>query len=506
MRLARNMAAGMTNSVVLVLINLIALPFYLRFLGMEAFGLIGFYATLQTVLQVLDLGLAPTVSHEIAHGAEAGQQRRSASLLRTLGVVYVGVAVAIATIVVLIAPWIGANWLQAKALPESTVTEAVALMGVNLACRWPISLYHGALVGAHRLARSAVTSMTINICAAITTIAVLTWGVRSIQAFFVVQAGFGLMQVIVLRVLAWRVVGERDAPYDFGDLRRVWHFSAWMGGVVIAGLLVSQFDKVVLSRIVTLESFAHYMLAVLLVSGLQILTTPAFNVLFPKFSALIARGDRASLEYLYTAAAQLFVTSLFALAFAVVFQAESLVAIWLGNAKIAADVAPLAAWLAIGSALNGVMIFPYCLQLAAGKPKLAFLIAASLLVMAVPMVLVLAIRYGALGGAVSWTILNALYLFIGTWLTGRKVMAFAGWVWLKRSVLTPLIATFATALLGAWMGRALVVEPWVSLGIGVVAASSGIALGVACSFAPGEFRRIMGMVFGRPTSAERGLS
>lgn len=506
MRLAWNMAVATANSVVVVLISLVALPFYLRFLGMEAYGLVGFYATLQTVLQVLDLGLAPTVSREIAQGAETGQQRRSASLLRTLGAVYVGVAVAIAAIIAIAAPWVGSHWLQARALSESTVTQAVALMGVNLACRWPNSLYQGVLIGAHQLARYAATSMIINICAAFTTIAVLAWGVRSIQVFFIVQAAFGLLLAIVLRMLAWRAIGERDAPYDFGDLRRLWHFSAWMGGVVIAGLLVSQFDKLVLSRVIALESFAHYMLAALIVSGLQILTTPAFSSLFPKFSALAARADWASLEYLYTVVARLFSTALFALAFAVIFQTESLVTIWLVDARIAVDVAPLAAWLAIGSALNGIMIFPYCLQLAAGKPKLAFLMAVGLLVVAIPLVLVLAIRYGAIGGAVSWALLNVFYLLIGTWFTGRKVARFAGWVWLRRSVLVPLVATLATALLGAWICRALTVTPWVSLGIGTVAAFSGMALGLVGSFTRQEFRRIVNIALGGTLPAERGLS
>lgn len=496
----------MANSVVVVLINLITLPFYVRLLGMEAYGLIGFYATLQTVLQMLDLGLAPTASREIAHGTETGQQRRSASLLRTLGLVYVGVAIAIAAIVATIAQWIGAHWLQANALPEATVAQAIALMGVNLACRWPISLYHGALVGAHRLAQSAATSATINICAAITTMAVLVYGARSIQAFFLMQAGFGLLHMIVLRLLAHRAVGARDAPYDFADLKRVGKFSAWMSGVAVAGVLLSQLDKVVLSRFVPLESFAQYMLAMLLVSGFQILATPAFNTLFPKFSSLIARGDLASLEYLYNAAARLFAIALFALAFAVVFQTEALVTIWLGDEKLASDVAPLAAWLAIGSALNGIMYFPYCLQLAAGQPKLAFLIAVGLLMMAVPTVLLLVIRYGAVGGAVSWSLLNVIYLFIGTRLTGRKVMEFAGWVWLKRSVSIPLISTAVPALLGAWICRTLLVGPWISLGIGAVSASAGVALGLASSFAPGEFQRLINMALGRPTPAERGLS
>lgn len=502
MRLARNMAAGMANSVVLVLINLIALPFYLRLLGMEAYGLVGFYATLQTVLQVLDLGLAPTVSREIAHGAEIGQQRRSSSLLRTLGVVYVGVALVIAGLVALAAPWIGANWLQAKSLPDATVTQAVALMGVNLACRWPISLYHGALVGAHRLARSAATSATINILAAITTVAVLAWGVRSIQAFFLVQAGFGLLQAIVLRLLARQAVGERDAPYDFADLRRVMDFSMWMGGVAIAGLLLSQFDKLVLSRVVSLESFAHYMLATLLVSGFQIFTVPAFNTLFPQFSALIARGDKQSLEYLYYSGTRVFATILFAIGFAIVFHSQAFVTIWLGSPQTASDVAPLAACLAIGSALNGLMYFPYTLQLATGNSKLAFAIAFALLCSMLPVVLILALRYGAFGAAIGWVAINIAYVAGGTWISGRKVEKFAGWPWLRGNVVIPFAGTLVPALLGAWTCRTLTVGPWGALGVGASAALAGVGLGIAGSFAPREFRRVIDMAIGRPTPAQ----
>lgn len=502
MRLARNMAAAMANSVVVVLINLIALPFYLRLLGMEAYGLIGFYATLQTVLQVLDLGLAPTISREIAHGAETGQQGRSASLLRTLGIVYLGVAVFIVLLVALAAPWIGSHWLQAKALPEDVIVQAVALMGVNLACRWPISLYHGALVGAHRLARSAATSMAINIAAAITTIAVLSGGVRSIQVFFVVQAGFGLLQAIVLRVLAHGAVGRRDAAYDFADLRRVWHFSAWMGGVAIGGLLLTQIDKLVLSRTLPLDVFGHYVLAALLVSGLQVLTAPMFNALYPKFSTLLARGDLDALEYLYDAGTRLFATALFALAFALAFQAGPLLEVWLRDGRVASDVAPLVAWLAFGTALTGVMYFPYSLQLAAGKPKVAFVTTLVLLAVMLPLVIVLALRFGAMGGALAWSVLGVLYVLFGTWLTGRTVMAFAGWPWLLRSVGVPLGATLAPALLGAWMCRTLALGPWVALGVGACAALAGIVLGIAGTFGPREFRRVIAMALGRPMPAQ----
>jgi len=481
MRLAWNMAAGMANSVALVLVNLIALPFYLRFLGMEAYGLIGFYATLQAVMQVLDLGLAPTISREIAHGAETGQQRRSASLLRTLGVVYIGVALLIAALVAIAAPWIGAHWLQSKTLPEATVAQAVMLMGVNLACRWPVSLYNGALIGAHRLARSAVTSMTINILAAIATIAVLAWGSRAIQAFFVVQAVFGLLQVILLRVLARRAVGSWDAAYDFPGLRRVLHFSAWMSGIAITSLVFTQLDKALLSRLLDLESYGYYMLAALLVSGLAVVTGPAFNVIYPKFTTLHARGDVAGLARFYSDTSRMFAAALFSLALALVLHVEAIVTLWTGRADIALRVAPLVTLLAVGSTLNGLMYFPYALQLAAGKPRIPFAINVALLVVALPTIVWLALHRGAIGGALSWAMLGVVYLFAGTIVTGLRVAGFAGIGWLARDIAIPLVVALLPALAGAWVSHAFAPTPWVETAIAAAAACVGIATGVLYS-------------------------
>ena len=432
-------------------------------------------------------------------GQQTGQQRRSSSLLRTLGGVYIGVAVLLAALVALSATWIANNWLQAHSLPDAVVAQAVMLMGFNFACRWPISLYHNALTGSHRLALSSAVSMTINIAAATTSILVLAYGARSIQAFFIVQAAFGLLHAVVLRNVARRVVGERDAPVDVRELRRVWHFSAWMGGVGIAGLLLTQVDKLVLSRTLALEGFGHYMLATLLVSGLQVLTIPMFNAMYPKFAALHARGDIGSLEHLYGVGTRLFSTTLFALAFALVFHTHPLVMIWLRDAAVADDVAPITALLAIGSALNAVMYFPYALQLAANKPKLAFMTIIVLIVLMLPLVLFLATRFGAKGGAFAWVVLGVLYVFLGTWLTGRKVMAFAGWPWLRSHVAVPLVATLLPALLGAWICRTLDAGPWMALGIGGLAALTGLGLGVATSFEAGEFRQVVGIALGRPT-------
>lgn len=163
------------------------------------------------------------------------------------------------------------------------------------------------------------------------------------------------------------------------------------------------------------------------------------------------------------------------------------------------EAAPLVAFIAIGTALTGVMHFPYALQLAAGRPKLAFLTTVVLLAGMAPLVLVLASRHGAVGGAIAWTVLGVMYLLFGTWLTGRYVMRFAGWRWLSSNVAIPLLATLVPALLAAWICRTLAVGPWTALGVGGMAALAGMGLGIAGSFAPREFRRVVGMALGRAT-------
>uniref|UniRef100_UPI0036DC1132 lipopolysaccharide biosynthesis protein n=1 Tax=Umezawaea endophytica TaxID=1654476 RepID=UPI0036DC1132 len=164
--------------------------------------------------------------------------------------------------------------------------------------------------------------------------------------FFLVQAAFGLLYAMVIRNVARHVIGERDAPCDFGDLRRVWRFSAWMGGVAITSLFFTQLDKVLLSNLINLESFGHYMLAVLLVSGIQIVIGPVFSVIYPKFTTLLARNDQSSLARFYSDTSRMFAAVVFSLALGLALHTRAIVTLWTGRPDVALDVAPIVALLA----------------------------------------------------------------------------------------------------------------------------------------------------------------
>lgn len=57
----RNTSLNYLGQAYALLIGILILPFYLRHLGAEAYGLIGFFAVLQAWLQLLDAGMSPAL-------------------------------------------------------------------------------------------------------------------------------------------------------------------------------------------------------------------------------------------------------------------------------------------------------------------------------------------------------------------------------------------------------------------------------------------------------------
>ena len=90
--------AGVGSS---ALLQFACVPLYLKFLGIEAFGLIGFYLMLQAVLQVLDLGLSPTMNREMArYSVQPEKAAEARDLVRTLEAGYwlIGIAIGVSHI------------------------------------------------------------------------------------------------------------------------------------------------------------------------------------------------------------------------------------------------------------------------------------------------------------------------------------------------------------------------------------------------------------------------
>jgi O-antigen/teichoic acid export membrane protein len=438
-------------------LGIAVVPLYLKYLGLEAYGLIGIFTTVQALFSLLDLGLAPAINREVARGSAEGNMHPARELLHTLSLVYWLTAIFIALFAIVAAPMLAQHWLRFDHLSRETVRNALTLMGFVVACRWPIGLYLGALVGAQRVAISSSVTIVMSTAGNIGAVAILAWVSSRIEAFFLWQASVGVLYALAMRAAAWKAIGrEAKIAFSVPALTRIWRFSAGISGIAVSALLLTQIDKVVLSRLLSLSDFGQYSLATVAVSGLYLFITPTFNAVFPRFTALVVSGDTIQLTELYRLGTRLFGMLLFPLVMLLAVFARDLVHLWTGNSDLAAHVATVIALLSTGVALHGVMYFPYALQLAHGITRLPLMINLALVAIAAPLMTFLAWRYGINGGATAVLLLYVLYVIIGTWLTHRLLLKSIGMVWVCRDVGAPLVVSLTVGAIGSlFLARAM---------------------------------------------------
>ena len=103
----RNLLANFAGIGSIAVVQLACVPFYIRLLGVEAYGLVGFYLTLQAALLVLDLGLSPTINREMArHSACPGPTAELRDLAKTLEIGSWMIGGAMGSCVIVLAPMI----------------------------------------------------------------------------------------------------------------------------------------------------------------------------------------------------------------------------------------------------------------------------------------------------------------------------------------------------------------------------------------------------------------
>lgn len=423
------------------------MPFYIKYLGIEAYGLIGFYLATQSILQLLDLGITPAISREISRQSAVGNIRESGKILHTLAHFYWGIAIAIGVLLATFAPAIAEHWLQGNKLPQESIIRAIQLLGLVIACRWPIGLYTGALLGAERVDVSSGINIVMVVLANGGAVLVLALVSPTIEAFFTWQACVGLAYAILIRRAAWSIIGRIKAPaFNISDLKGMANFAAGMSAIGVTALVLTQIDKVILSKALGLDEFGKYMLASVVVSSLYIVVTPVFNIVYPRFAALVATSSTAQIENLYRFGTRMLASILFPIASILIIFSSDLLNLWIGNDSLTNSIAPIIGLLAIGSVLHGVMHFPYALQLAYGNTRLPLAINLALIALLAPLIYYLVLHFGAVGGAGAWAILHSTYLLLGTWMTHRHLLRGIALRWLFFDVGTPMMISAAIAV------------------------------------------------------------
>ena len=259
----RNVLANFVGQGVSLLLTLSLLPLYLPLLGTEAYGLVGFYTALTALFGLFDAGLGAAASRETARRAVVPAQAGSlGGLLRTLEWVYWTMAGVAAAVCWLAGPWLATHWLHLEHLSVETAVVCLRLLGLSLACRLPMGLYSGVLIGLHRQVGLNVLRIVQALLSAPGSYLLLKYVSRAPETYFRWQLALAVVNVGAIAVLAWRGEGKSVAvlqPMSGGsprfalrELRSIARFAAGSASIAVLVLILTQTNRFMLSAMVPL--------------------------------------------------------------------------------------------------------------------------------------------------------------------------------------------------------------------------------------------------------------
>jgi O-antigen/teichoic acid export membrane protein len=453
-RLRNNVLANYAGQVWTALMSVAFIPLYIRALGLEAFGLVGLMLSLQALSLLLDLGMGSVLNRELARRAHAGDAAwTTRDLVRTFEWLVWPAVVVIAVSIGIASEPLANHWLHPHDLTRVETARAIAIMGLAVALQWPASFYSNGLSGLEQQPVLNLINAGFATLRGAGVVLVLFRVSPTIEAFMWWYAAMGACQSLVSAVVLWRTLPASDqrAAFRWHEIRASVRFAGGLLIITALSVAVTQLDRIVLSAMRPLVEVGYFTLAISVAAGLGRLVQPMFNALYPRFSRLVAAGERGSLIQLYHLSNQWVIVVIAAVATVLMAFSRDVIFLWTGDADMAAKVAVPASILVAGSALNGLMNLPYALQLAHGWTRLTVISNLVALVLGIPFCIWAVGHYGILGAAFLWLAINLGFVAIGIPLVHRRLMPGEMRRWYFQDALPPIVAASAVAIGFAWL-------------------------------------------------------
>lgn len=231
------------------------------------------------------------------------------------------------------------------------------------------------------------------------------------------------------------------------SLIQIWRFALGMAGISITSVMLTQTDKIVLSKLLTLELLGYYSLATVIANTLYFFISPVFVSVFPRFTQLVSINDQNALKNLYHKSCQLMSVMILPAAIIVSLFSAQILLLWTNDDLIVSNSYLVVSIFIFGTAINGLMNLPYGLQIANGWTKLSFYLNLIASIFQIPLIYLFSINFGVIGSAIAWVILNVCLGFISVHIMHSRLLKGEKWKWYVCDVGIPFLSAFIISLI-----------------------------------------------------------
>lgn len=443
-----NTIANFIGQLYLTLIGIVVTPFYLQYLGAEAYGLVGFYALLQAWMNLLDLGLSPTLGRQAAYarGVENGFESFK-KLLKSFEMIFLVLATLVVVSIFSLKKWLAIEWINSESLNINTLTYCITLMAIMIGLRWFVGLYRSGINGLEDQVWLNITNISIVSLKFLGALLLLSHFTTEIKHFFEYQLIISFIEVGAFMFRFYSRLPNTDyspkiIDFDWPTVKNIAPFALSIAYTAGIWVLVTQTDKLVLSGTLTLSEYGYFSLVALVSGAVTILSSPISQATLPRLTLLYSQKNTTELLIIYGNASQVATLITLSVACMIGLYAQPLLYAWTGDVHASSWGADILIWFALGNGILGIVSYQYYLQVAFGKLKLHIIGSTIEAIIQIPLLYYAATNYGAQGAGITWFVFRAIWFFIWSSVVHHRLVPGFHIDWLLKQIL-PIVFTIA---------------------------------------------------------------
>ncbi len=428
-RLFKNVAYNVTGQGLVLLLGFVGVKFIFSRLGPDPFGIIYFNQVLTGVLTTaLELGLLATTIREVsAHYAT--ERAYIERLVRTASLFYWGLGLVLLICIVAAAPLLVDKWINLKSIDRDTAITMVRFLAVTPLIMLPRALYSSLFQGRQRMELNNSIDVGSSAVQQLGIIVILAAGG---DAYAVVKwiALAAVLSTATYMILVSRIFGARVLVPGFSAdvIRRNVRFTAHMGALSVLNMILIQFDKVVVSKLLPIATVGYYSFASTVVVRISFAAGAIAQAALPSFAGLHQRGEVQWLRTQYIKLQDFMCFGTVLPYTAACFGAMPLYT-YLFNRQVALSLVLPTVLLCLGFYMMATVSIPYTFSVATGRPDIASRSNVIALFVVIPATTVLIYFFGISGAASSWVI---YHLFVYVYMIPkicRQCLHIPTWTW-----------------------------------------------------------------------------
>ena len=444
----------------------IFVPLWIKYVGVEGYGVITFYSVLMTLMHFADAGLSGTLMREFARVEPHEGYKRD--FLRTFETIYLGIAIFVFLVVFFFAGFFVDHFMKSATIPREELLECVKIMAVIMGLNFMTTLYNGGLMGLQKQILAGSISIGHSIIRGVFVLFPLMIS-PEVKTFILWQLFSMILLFIAERYCLIRSINKNQekAHFKIEYFAGVWKYALGLMIMAIVAALNSQLDKLVTGNLLSLESLGYYSIAGTLGTAVVTVANSLCNAFYPELTRLVSLGKKKEIvnPFLFFSFAISIVTSAIGISF--FFYSSDLLYIWTRDVAIVNNATIPAMILILANIAISLQYSTYYLAMANGHTKTSIIISTCMLFVMAPSVYVLTKNFGLNATPIPNLVINIVVTAIMAIVLINKFLKGTLRKWMLNSLIPILTSCIIVAPM-AYISRILSENPYMRIGIACI--------------------------------------